>query len=932
MHTEKPMTTSWKNKLVAYLHDPPSKALDIPAHKEVARTLLRQAGFTDEEADTFSGQPDWAASAADRLPFPSSQASGLRCHFDGVHNCFHHPLGNGSKSAATLPLPGEFVTAEIAQEIEQTIQPAIKDEGFGALPDDFHDPSGQRWRAQFFAHWRLWAKHAAERDCRFGFLPADTRIPDHTIWSHMQVVSALAGCADPEHPSGPVKPAFLKVQIGPVQDFIAQARSIRDLWSGSYLLSWLMASGLKALSAEIGPDAVIFPNLRGQPLFDLHWRDELWNRIRIASGAVNVWESLDWQPRELLTPNLPNVFLAIVPQTRAGDLGRMIADSMRREWHRIADAVWEDCQAAGLTADEGAIQESERKARFDSQVARFLSVSWQATPWPDTLTESLALADGFAAEMPVGQATKNVQRVVQMATQQMEEDHRDKRYYTTRERDQLNNAGLGWAINLAVNGWALDAVRQTRDFAAAAQGGWQAGVHCQKDSLNGRDEMVAGGREWCERAGKVGNFWPSLFKHDDFLGAATLIKRVWHRAYLERVWNLKMDGNREQGFPMPNTRGIAGHTPYEDGGTDPTADNVPADEKYFAVLALDGDEMGKWVSGERAPKFSTQLADYKDGSGQRLGAKVYFERPEFNDFLETPRPVSPGYHLQFSEALSNFALLCARPIVEAFDGRLVYAGGDDVLALLPADTALACASALRRAFTGQTVHDQDDKVLFESAAPGFLRTHAWTDNLSRPIPFLVPGPATDCSVGVAIAHFKAPLQDVIRQAQAAEKRAKRELGRSALAVTLLKHSGETLHWGCQWNSGGLDAYQAVADALAKEWVSGKFPHRLVELLEPYVNAKSGLAKMESATGFNQQAQQIIEAEIRTAIDRQLGDKPPSEPERIRLSQTLLDYTQKLPCVQCQISGIIGLCQTASFANRTRSDQRKSNEPYSSHTR
>jgi hypothetical protein len=38
---------------------------------------------------------------------------------------------------------------------------------------------------------------------------------------------------------------LLKLQIGPVQDFIAQARSTRDLWSGSYLLSWLMAAGLE---------------------------------------------------------------------------------------------------------------------------------------------------------------------------------------------------------------------------------------------------------------------------------------------------------------------------------------------------------------------------------------------------------------------------------------------------------------------------------------------------------------------------------------------------------------------------------------------------------------------------------------------------------------------------------------------------------------
>src|SRR5208283_3025466 len=98
---------NWKNKLLAFLHDPPSKAFDIPNHESLALTLLRQAGFSDEEAQGFSRKPDWAASAADRLPFPSGQASGLRCHFDGVRNRFHHPLGPAAgEDALTLKFQG----------------------------------------------------------------------------------------------------------------------------------------------------------------------------------------------------------------------------------------------------------------------------------------------------------------------------------------------------------------------------------------------------------------------------------------------------------------------------------------------------------------------------------------------------------------------------------------------------------------------------------------------------------------------------------------------------------------------------------------------------------------------------------------------------------------------------------------------------------
>ena len=134
-----------------------------------------------------------------------------------------------------------------------------------------------------------------------------------------------------------------------------------------------MTANMKALSAEVDPDAVIFPNLHGQPLFDLHCREDLWSKVRI--GSQTVWESLDWEDRALLTPNLPNVFLAVVPADQAAKLGRKITGAIQAEWKRIADAVWAACDAAGLTADEGGITRDERKARFNAQITRFLSLS-----------------------------------------------------------------------------------------------------------------------------------------------------------------------------------------------------------------------------------------------------------------------------------------------------------------------------------------------------------------------------------------------------------------------------------------------------------------------------------------------------------------------------------------------------------------------------
>ncbi len=910
------MNDFWKRKLAAYLHDTPSKALDIATHGERSDAAFHRAGFVDTEIGDYFAHADHTGASADRLPFPKSQSSGLRCAFDGVRNAFRHPL-----SGQPLPFHAEFKSAEQGIEGEESVQPVLATESLAALADD-----ALRWRARFFAHWRLWAKHASEKDYRLALLPADTRIPDHTIWTHMHVVSALDGCIGDDKV---LRPAFLKFQIGPVQDFIAAARSIRDLWSGSYLLSWLMAAGMKALSAEIGPDAVIFPNLRGQPLFDLHWRDDLWSKVNI--GTQTVWESLDWRNRALLTPNLPNVFLAVVPADQAAELGRNVAEAIAKEWKKIAIAVWTECEQAGFTADEGGITCAERKTRFDAQVSRFLSLSWQVTPWPKTPEDAMKLAKDFGEEMPIQKARERVQAVVEMATQQMPIEHRDGRYYVGGKdgpKSQLDNTGLSWAVILAFNSWALDAVRQTRQFDAANSGGWQTGVFNNKDALTGRDEAVAGGEEWSKRAKSAGKFWPALFKKGDWLSASTLVKRVWHRSYLEKEWGLQTDS---RGFPMPNTRGIAAHTPEEDCGDDETAEDAAPSEKYFAVLALDGDKIGQWISGEKTPPFSSQLADYHDGSNvQRFGAKSYFEKPGFKDFLKAQRPLSPSYHLQFSEALSNFALLCARPVVEAFGGRLIYAGGDDVVALLPADTALACVEALRTAFTGREVKSPSGDVLFQSPAAGFLSTDKWKDDhgRGRPIPFLVPGPAADCSVGIAIAHFKSPLQDVVRAAQAAEKRAKKQLGRSAVAVTLMKRSGETIEWGAKWD-GGLGLCRALADALEADQLSAKFPHRWIELMAAYLTEATPLVRecktVEAVDQFP--VDKIIGREFEHTLSRQRGANFPKVPAAaqeltLKLRTALADYLRSLDAAgkanpEDRLPALIGLCQTVAFAHRTR---------------
>src|SRR5690606_19650062 len=109
-------------------------------------------------------------------------------------------------------------------------------------------------------------------------LPADTRTPDHSIWSHLDMVSALAGAM---HDGD--RPALVAVSFGPVQGFIAQGRSISDLWAGSHLLSSLAWEGMRTVCESLGPDAILFPQLRGVAIVDR------WFYQQVEGGRRQAW-------------------------------------------------------------------------------------------------------------------------------------------------------------------------------------------------------------------------------------------------------------------------------------------------------------------------------------------------------------------------------------------------------------------------------------------------------------------------------------------------------------------------------------------------------------------------------------------------------------------------------------------------------------------
>ncbi|MCX7886855.1 MAG: hypothetical protein N3B01_06335, partial [Verrucomicrobiae bacterium] len=83
----------WQRKLLAYLHDPPSKAFNIAEHRALAETLIRQAGFDPAQVEWFFDKIcDHTAAAADRVVCPKSSA--LKAGWDAM-SVFKHPRGGG---------------------------------------------------------------------------------------------------------------------------------------------------------------------------------------------------------------------------------------------------------------------------------------------------------------------------------------------------------------------------------------------------------------------------------------------------------------------------------------------------------------------------------------------------------------------------------------------------------------------------------------------------------------------------------------------------------------------------------------------------------------------------------------------------------------------------------------------------------------------
>jgi len=899
----------WNRKIHALLHDGPSKVLSIGEHKAGADALLQVFGLTLD--DKGRSEADWSDSAADRLPWPTYHQ--LKSKYDSKANPAKHPLsGEPIEHQTHVPLQ----TAKHGNAIEHENLPALETE----------DP-----RLRFLAIWRFWQNWASDSHPEFATFPADTRLPDHSIWSHVSLTSAMQGCyggSVEEWSKGtslPDKPTMALFSIGPVQEFIAAARTTRDLWSGSYLLSFLVAQALAQVAKDFGPDHVIFPNLKGQPLVDHAMRKD-WEDAKTSKHpkAKNLWQAFGYEAdpemkNALATPSLPNRFLVLLPTNMAehdewedaSAYAAYLAQCMRQKLRSIADSVDQELDT----------YDGFRQDVFNQQVESMLEVHWQTLPLPETVEDTIALAESLPSEDNFKPA--EAFQAVLDSVKNMPAKDRDQRYFIKHDKGSDEAAGTlaqpsaAWSLLYALTGWALDGTKNLRHFSATGSGQWKIGREHVQDALNPRLDacfIAPQDKKECERfrANNFSSAQKGSLSPGEALSAPTLIKRFWHATYLPEE-----EGFKGEDFCMPNTHDIANGRASEDSSELAGNDTEGA---YFAIIALDGDEMGKWVSGAKLPIMDDVLSQE---------AREYYQQFDGGAFLQAKRALSPSFHLQFSEMLGNFSLHCVRRIIEAYAGRLIYAGGDDVLAMLPANQALACAASLRDAFRGDSKSlTRNLPSVFVEAPEGCIRLHPNAGNrdllVSDPVsfPVLVPGKKTDVSCGVVIGHAKSPLQDLVKAAQKAEKRAKNELCRAACAVSIFKRSGEIIEWGFKWpvdQSPAGDFFETITKALQDEQLSKRFPYRMIELIQPLRAPGS----TSDHPDFEKTAAEIICLELEQCLDRQGGSKKLSKEEKEIILRTFGDYWKGLDVRRSEpaftasekIDDLVGLLSTISWISK-----------------
>jgi CRISPR-associated protein Cmr2 len=590
---------------------------------------------------------------------------------------------------------------------------------------------------------------------------------------------------------------LLQISVGPVQDFIAAARRTRDLWFGSYLLSEISKAAANAVMVAGGK--LIFP-----------YSDKLANDLKPDSDF-----------------NVANVILAEVEREKLAEASNAAKQAAEDRWREFIEGAYKDLklyvdpdewdyQKNGVIEFYSAWQplgDSYKQTR--QNVARLLAARKNLrdfTPWEGTakvpkssldgLRESVLLRDRELKGAESGHKKENIPEP------ENSQGHLKKSPMNAIRRifrlfkgdNNLHDPELS-AISIQENISPETGGDTEKDISA----GWVRIKKGESLDLVGCVKRAAGGQVGFPSVTRIAmDSWLRGCDKDNTRETETLLTELKGRA--EDLATLRVLSRVIEAdiFPYEGTA-LLPHR-YDDflenARTPANVETVTKEmeqimaglhrlhkpmEPYLAILCADGDKMGQAIS----------LLDTSDK------------------------------HREFSKTLSRFAGE-SREIVTKCHGCCVYTGGDDVLAFLPADTAIGCARALYDTF-GKLWEDLQKNPDFKD----------FTE-----LPTL--------SVGIAIGHALEDLEILLEFGRDAEKLAKSASfgkgdSRNGLAVTVRARNNSEIFVREQWrkdkedmgsefplSSMSLDKRLLFwASCFAENRIPSKFPYELRDSAKLY---------------------------------------------------------------------------------------------------
>ncbi len=768
----------WQNKIKAFLHDPPDKALILfhKSHKERRDKILDELNL---KYDRSLDPADHISSAMQRLDIPREY------RMDDARNCETHICFKGlNKPVFKHTLSGDLESLEEIKDFVASYgyERALNEFGFDPkIVKEFLDKND--WKKTYFSLWRLLPEMYP-----LGYiLPADTRIPDHSIWDHLDVTTAISSCLGDM--------GLFALKIPAVQEFISHSRKLSDLWASSHIFSLLLFEGIKELIGELGPDIVVYPQLRENPLLDYHIRSEIGIDINTDKDKIRI-------------ANLPNTFLCFILLSKAKEYEEKCEEAIKRKWKEISKKVKRYLDKINIKPDE---------ELWNYQIENSLSVA-------------VAYREFFNLDS-YGKVKNDLPKDV--------EEKQDK-WLGFVEKLERTNYGHFYFPTYALLGTILTQSSRLWDA-------WEeeptTGKKCLMCGL--RNALVErkengiyyywGNNRWNGTEIKDKK-WRNVLKEGERLCAVCLVKRIYKDVFKEefkvnppkfesvveiagRDFINKIESTEE--FKKIKEEDVELIYEYEWNSKDKAEmvrrlggkegkvyeklkewwNTFGKPNKYYAILMMDGDRIGKMLFGETLPNFGDFLHP-------TFKTKI-MEWEKGKDLANTKRILSPSIHIAISRAMKDFSLYKVPEIVERnHGGFLVYSGGDDVLALFPTDSVLKAAKELQEFFK---------KDFYEIEVN------------SRRRKVMGLGKYASMSAGIVFAHYKYPLYDVIEKVREAEKRAKNNYGRNAFCMTFIKRSGELLSAGGKWSF--VEGFLPIIEAILNDKISHRFIYDFLEVVK-----------------------------------------------------------------------------------------------------